>query len=121
LTAMRDNLLTVGPDPVIRQKVAKRTWRGRDDWATAIAGGGEEIVGENRNEALAKQPPHAAASYHHEKNRQRKCSWKRCNYCCERKVVHNAISKGEKHAFPLDGKSPSHSLAGASWQSGVRS
>jgi len=42
---MRDNLLTVGPDPVIRQKVAKRTWRGRDGWAKVIAGGSEEVVG----------------------------------------------------------------------------
>jgi hypothetical protein len=43
---MRDNLLTVGPDPVIRQKVAKRTWRGRDGGETAIASGGEEVVGQ---------------------------------------------------------------------------
>ena len=70
----------------------------------------------------AKQPPDAAASYHHEQNRQCDCSRKHCNDCCERKDVHNAIRKCEKHAFPLDGKRPQPPLlAGAGWQSGVRS
>jgi hypothetical protein len=51
-----------------------------------------------------KQPPDAAASYHHEQNRQCSCSHKHCNYCCERKDVHNAILKCEKHAFPSAAK-----------------
>jgi len=69
----------------------------------------------NLNEALAKQPPDAAASHHHEQNRQCDCSCKHCNYCCERKDVDNAIRKCEKHAFPLDGKRPQPPLlAGAS-------
>src|SRR5215813_13291603 len=74
------------------------------------------------NAPPAKQPPDAAASYHHEQNRQCDCSRKHCNDCCERKDVHNAIRKCEKHAFPLDAKTPQPPLlAGASWQSGVRS
>src|SRR5215831_13563924 len=56
------------------------------------------------NEALAKQPPHAAASHHHEQNRQCDCSRKHCNDCCKRKDVHNAIRKCEKHAFPSAAK-----------------
>src|SRR5262249_56458781 len=48
----------------------------------------------------AKQPPDAAASYHHEQNRQCDCSRKHCNDCCKRKDVHSAILKCEKHAFP---------------------
>src|SRR5262249_49402751 len=58
----------------------------------------------NLNEPLAKQPPDAAASHHHEQNRQCNCSCKHCNYCCERKDVHNAILKCEKHAFPSAAK-----------------
>src|SRR5262249_8912431 len=54
----------------------------------------------NLNEALARHPPDAAASYHHEQNRQCGCACKRCNDCCERKEVHNAKLKCEKHAFP---------------------
>src|SRR5215471_14634789 len=65
----------------------------------------------------AKQPPHAAASHRHEQNRQCNCSCKHCDYCCERKDVHNAIRKCEKHAFPLDGKSPSHCWPGKVKQS----
>src|SRR6516164_9409303 len=75
----------------------------------------------NWNEALAKQPPDAAASYHHEQNRQCDCSCKRCNYCCERKDVHNAIRKCEKHTFPLDGKSPSHCWPGQVSRAGLTS
>src|SRR5215469_13231408 len=56
------------------------------------------------DEGLAKQPPDAAASYHHEQNRQCDCSCKHCNYCCERKDVHNAVRKCEKHAFPSAAK-----------------
>src|SRR5262245_43672861 len=53
----------------------------------------------------AKQPPDAAASYHHEQNRQCNCSCKYCDYCCERKdVIHNAVLKCEKHAFPSAAK-----------------
>src|SRR5262249_29847646 len=58
----------------------------------------------------AKQPPHAAASYHHEQNRQCDCSCKHCDYCCERKDVHNAIRKCEKHAFSSAAKMGLHSL-----------
>src|SRR5262249_11463931 len=74
-------------------------------WGTEMVGGGsEEIVGEIGMRGLAKQPPDAAASHHHEQNRQCNCRCKHCNYCCERKDVHNAIRKCEKYAFPLDGK-----------------
>src|SRR5215831_8573178 len=59
---------------------------------------------QRKNGALAKQPPDAAASHHHEQNRQCDCSCKRCNHCCERKDVHNAILKCEKHAFPCAAK-----------------
>src|SRR5262249_14825656 len=91
-----------------RRNVAKNVGPSRGDgWATAIAGGGESGCWLSLNEALAKQPPHAAASHHHEQNRQCDRSCKHCNYCCERKDVHNAIRKCEKHAFPLDGKGPS--------------
>src|SRR5215471_13004332 len=78
-------------------------------WGTEMVGGGrsEEIVGEIGMRGLAKQPPDAAASHHHEQNRQCNCRCKHCNYCCERKDVHNAIRKCEKHVFPLDVKSPS--------------
>jgi hypothetical protein len=92
-----------------------------DDWATAIAGGSKEGCWLNLNEALAKHPPDAAASYHHEQNRQCGCACKRCNDCCERKEVHNAKLKCEKHAFPWTEKAPSRWTARASWQSGVRS
>src|SRR5262245_17598896 len=52
----------------------------------------------------AKQPPDAATSYHQEQNRQCNCSCKHCDYCCERKDVHNAVLKCEKHAFPSAAK-----------------
>jgi len=58
------------------------------------------------NEALAKQPPDAAPSHHHEQNRQCDYSCKRCNDCCERKDIHNAIPKCEKQDCPVDGKRP---------------
>src|SRR5215472_18056458 len=73
------------------------------------------------DEGLAKQPPDAAASYHHEQNRQCDCSCKHCNYCFERKDVHNAIRKCEKHVFPLDGKSPSHCWPGQVSRAGLTS
>jgi hypothetical protein len=56
------------------------------------------------NEALAKQPPDAAPSHHHEQNRQCDYSCKRCNDCCERKDIHNAIPQCEKHDCPVDGE-----------------
>jgi len=71
----------------------------------------------SRDAPSAKQPPDAPASHHHEQNRQCNCSCKHCDYCCERKDVHNAIRKCEKHAFPLDGKSPSRCWPGQVKQS----
>jgi hypothetical protein len=59
--------------------------------------------------ALAKQPPDAAANYHHEQNRHCDCAYERCNHCCERKDVQSAILKCEKHVSdgPLR-RSPDH-------------
>jgi|SRR5262245_40656339 hypothetical protein len=48
----------------------------------------------------------AAASHHHEQNRHCGCACKRCNDCCERKEVHNAKLKCEKHGFPFGRKMP---------------
>src|SRR5262249_46015681 len=105
-----------------RRALAKVLLGGDDVENAAVSAQPQPVVGLStvRCVALAaKQPPDAAASNHHEKNRQCDCSCKHCNYCCERKDVHDAILKCEKHAFPLDGKSPRPLTAGASWQSEV--
>src|SRR5262245_21627057 len=95
-------------------------WRARNGGVCQELAAGIVGLSTVRCVALAaKQPPDAAASHHHEQNRQCDCSCKHCNYCCERKDVHDAILKCEKHAFPLDGKSPRPLTAGASWQSEV--